>query len=139
MWNANQQSYSHFSDFYTALDISEPVHFWTHVDRNFFAYLVVGNTQEKFVTLALRHLYKYTFAQLYVHSCVQNCGLCTKLDIMHVAFSSNMYKTIQNKIKFNVKMLNYCFNMFVDCAVECRRSTSKIGFRSSRTCFTYNI
>ena len=30
--------------------ISEPVHFWTHVDRNFFAYFGVGNTQEKFVT-----------------------------------------------------------------------------------------
>jgi hypothetical protein len=48
-------------------------------------------------------IYKYTCAQLYAQSCVQNCGLCTKLDIMHVAFSSNMYKTIRNEIKFNVK------------------------------------
>ena len=32
------------------IDILEPVHFWTHVDRNFFAYFGVGNTQEKFVT-----------------------------------------------------------------------------------------
>ena len=37
------------SDFYI-YSISEPVHFWTHVDRNFFAYFGVGNTQEKFVT-----------------------------------------------------------------------------------------
>ena len=40
-----------------------------------------------------------------VHSCncVHNCGLGVKLDIMHNDFSSNMYKTIQNKIKFKVK------------------------------------
>jgi len=45
----------HFSDFNTAVDISEPVHFWTHVDRNFFAKLRVGNNQEKFVTQVLGH------------------------------------------------------------------------------------
>ena len=35
---------------WTYVDISEHVHFWTYVDRNFFAYLGVRNTQEKFVT-----------------------------------------------------------------------------------------
>ena len=39
---------------------------------------------------------------IYVHSCVQNCGLCTKINIMHVAFSGNMKKN-QNYIIFNVK------------------------------------
>ena len=29
--------HSIYRNFYTAVDISEPVHFWTHVDKNFFA------------------------------------------------------------------------------------------------------
>ena len=46
---------------------------------------------------------KYMNIDVQICNCVQNCGLCLKLYIMHTAFSSNMYKTFQNKIKFHVK------------------------------------
>jgi len=53
-----------FSDFYTALDISEPVHFWTHVHRNFFAYFRVGNTQENSWRRYWNTLYIYIYSLL---------------------------------------------------------------------------
>jgi hypothetical protein len=62
---------------------------------------------------------KYVNVDMHSCNCVQNCGLCLKLDIMHNAFSSNIYKTIQNKIIFNVKMYNECSKMSVYCTVVC--------------------
>jgi len=41
---------------------------------------------------------KYIIRDLHICNCVQNCGLCFKLDIMHNVFSCSMYKTIQNKM-----------------------------------------
>jgi hypothetical protein len=39
---------------------------------------------------------KYVNVDVHSCNCVQNFGLCQKLDIMHSAFSSKLYKTILN-------------------------------------------